>query len=173
MRHVALRAAAAAVSILAVVACSSTKSSTNTSTTSAKSTSSTSGGSSNTTAVTSGATDPACAYRDSLTKAAAIASGGSDAHAAADKVKSMLTYMSDHAPDSIKNDVATLNDAYGKFVDIVAKYDYDYTKLGEAAASDPSVQASLAAIGSPAVLTASANISSYFATTCGGTTATT
>jgi len=183
MRHLGRTLAVATFSILALVACSSSKtSSSGATTTTAKGGATTSAGGSNTTAggtqttaagsnTTAGGTgaNGICGYASDIANAAALATPGTDAKSQATNFKNMLTYMTTNAPSSIKGDVATLATAYGKFIDILAKYNYDYTQLATAAATDTSVQDSLKALSTAEVTKATTNISNYFATNCGGT----
>jgi hypothetical protein len=85
----------------------------------------------------------------------------------------MLSQMTDNAPASIKADVAILAAAYGKYLDALAKYDYDYNKLIAAAATDTALNDAIDGLSSSAVRAANKNVGSYYAKTCGASTVTT
>ena len=56
---------------------------------------------------------------------------------------------------------------------LLAKYEYDYTKLLAGAATDTSAQDTLKELSSPAVQTANKNLTSYLTEHCGGSATTT
>lgn len=81
-----------------------------------------------------------------------------------------LKDLESKAPDEIKADVKTLNDALGTLMDVFASVDYDVTKL----ASDPEAAAKLQSFDSQELQDASARVEAYLTQVCGiDTTATT
>jgi len=81
-----------------------------------------------------------------------------------------LKELESKAPDEIKADVKTLNDALGTLMDVFASVDYDVTKL----ATDPEAAAKLQSFDSQELQDASARVEAYLTQVCGiDTTATT
>jgi hypothetical protein len=64
----------------------------------------------------------------------------SDMKSGIQKANDTLAKAKDSAPTEIKQDVATVADAFKKFSDLLAKYDYDLGKLSAAAQKDPQLQ---------------------------------
>ena len=74
----------------------------------------------------------------------------------------------DRAPAEIKDDVNTLADAFSKLDTFYAKYDYDQTKLLEAAQKDPSVlQEATGALSDPKFEAAASRVAAYGTQVCG------
>jgi hypothetical protein len=90
--------------------------------------------------------------------AMAGASTGNDAQDA----KTVFANLEKIVPDNLKDAAKTLADAYGKYFDLLAKYQGDPTK----AMSDPKVLEAIQAMSTPEVQAASEKISTYFSSQC-------
>ena len=71
------------------------------------------------------------------------AAGSDPAKSKADfaKLLSLMGNLKDKAPDEIKADVTLMTDAFGKIGAAFEKYGWDVAKVGQAAATDPELQA--------------------------------
>jgi hypothetical protein len=87
-----------------------------------------------------------------------------------DQAKQIFTQLNDaldklagDAPKEIKADVQTIADAFKKLNDVMAKFDYDFTKL----ATDPTAAQELTQFASGDVEAAGQRVTAYFAQVCG------
>ena len=72
--------------------------------------------------------------------------------------------LEDAVPEELKDEAATLAEAFGKYSEVLAKYDNDLTK----AMTDPEAMQALEAISTDEVNEASTVIGDYFDDTCAG-----
>lgn len=67
--------------------------------------------------------------------------------------------LADEAPGEIEGDVKKISDAFGEYNELLAKYDYDFSKIPEAEANGVSIE-------NPDVEAASNRVESYFEKVC-------
>ena len=87
-----------------------------------------------------------------------------------DQAKQLFTQLNDaldklvaDAPKEIKADVQTVADAFKKLNDVMAKFNYDFTKI----ATDPSAAQELSQFATGGVEQAGQRVTAYFAQVCG------
>ena len=155
--------AIAATALLGLSACSSGVKVAGPSKTTASPTgnSSTGGGTGNTTA--GGGGTPSAECQKVYAQFAAAMAGASTGNSAQD-AKTMFTNLEKVVPDNLKAAAKTIATAYGKYFDLLAKYNGDTAK----AMQDPEVVKELQAVASPDVAAASQQISDYFSSQCKG-----
>lgn len=88
------------------------------------------------------------------------ASSGQDFEGLTDAIGSLDAVV----PDDLKDDVATLSQAYSELAVVIAEFDGDFA----AAMADPATQERMTAIGTPEVTAAGDAISAYFGEACPG-----
>jgi hypothetical protein len=89
------------------------------------------------------------------------------------KANDTLAKAEDSAPSEIKQDVTTVADAFKKFSELLAKYDYDLSKLSAAAQNDPQLrQQATDVLSDTKVDDANNRIVAYAEQVCGVTTPT-
>src|SRR4051794_28491995 len=71
------------------------------------------------------------------------------------------------SPAEIKPDMQTLQKGFKALEDVLAKYDYDISKMTQAAASDPSVMQQIQTFDTPEFEAASQRVDAYFENVCG------
>src|SRR4051812_30895753 len=71
------------------------------------------------------------------------------------------------SPAEIKPDMQTLQKGFKALEDVLAKYDYDISKMTQAAASDPSVTQQIQTFDTPEFQAASQRVDAYFQNVCG------
>jgi hypothetical protein len=104
----------------------------------------------------------------------ALSGDNPDLKAGFQKASDALAKAKDTAPSEIKQDVATVADAFKKYSDFLAQYDYDIAKLTAAAQKDPQVlQQATASLSDSKVDEANNRIVAYAEQVCGITTPTT
>jgi hypothetical protein len=85
-----------------------------------------------------------------------------------DQLNDVIGKAKDTAPSEIKADVATLADAFKKYRDFFAQYDFDVAKLTAAAQKDPKVlQQATDMLSSSDIETADSHITAYAQQVCG------
>jgi hypothetical protein len=113
-----------------------------------------------TTPVPGGVTgDCAAMYQEWAKAMGGVASGQNDAD-----MTNVFKGLEAVVPDDLKDDVAVLSAAYGKYLTLITKYQGDISK----AMQDPEVMKAIEDLGTTEVQAASDNISAYFDATCPG-----
>ncbi|MDO8391889.1 MAG: hypothetical protein Q7V57_15545 [Actinomycetota bacterium] len=93
-----------------------------------------------------------------MSGAAAALSGQSDT----DQAKAVFAALETVVPDDLKDDARIFAEAYGGYIELLAKFEGD----SGSAMSDPEVLAAIAALGSEEVSAAADNISAYMDSAC-------
>ncbi len=116
-----------------------------------------------------------CAYAKDLESSNAFgsATSGTDLKASLTKVDAVLNNLKDKAPAEIKADISKMFAGYQKIIELYKKYNYDTTKMVEAASKDPNLAAEFASISSPDLTAATQRVTAYFSQVCGLSSATT
>lgn len=70
------------------------------------------------------------------------------------------------APDEIKDDFTAMATSVQDFYAILADYEYDFTALGQASATDPELAERMEAIYGPELETQTANVEAWIAANC-------
>ncbi|HEY1282709.1 MAG TPA: hypothetical protein VGF22_23715 [Acidimicrobiales bacterium] len=103
----------------------------------------------------------------------ALSGDNPDLKAGFQKASDALAKAKDTAPSEIKQDVVTVADAFKKYSDFLAQYDYDIAKLTAAAQKDPKVlQQATEGLSDPKIDDANNRIVAYAEQVCGITTST-
>jgi hypothetical protein len=103
----------------------------------------------------------------------ALSGDSPDLKAGFQKASDALAKAKDTAPSEIKQDVVTVADAFKKYSDFLAQYDYDIAKLTAAAQKDPKVlQQATEGLSDPKIDEANNRIVAYAEQVCGITTST-
>jgi hypothetical protein len=84
-----------------------------------------------------------------------------------DEFQSAVQNMEDKAPDEIKGDLDKFAQAIAALRSIYEKYDYDESKIAEAAVSDPDIAEALNTLSDPEFEQASGRVEAYFEQVCG------
>ncbi len=97
-----------------------------------------------------------------------VTENAGDLKATFDQLQNALQQAHDKAPSEIKDDLATVQATFQTYAAFLAKYDYDFTKITQAATEDPSVLTQATqGLDSDAFTNASARINAYAQQVCG------
>jgi hypothetical protein len=97
-----------------------------------------------------------------------LSDGNTNLKSTLDQLNDVIGKAKDTAPSEIKADVATLADAFKKYRDFFAQYDFDVAKLTAAAQKDPQVlQQATDLLSSSDIETADSHITAYAQQVCG------
>jgi hypothetical protein len=97
-----------------------------------------------------------------------LSENSGDLKATFDKLQQTLQQAYDKAPGEIKNDLATVQSTFKSYADFLAQYNYDFQKIAQAAAEDPSVlQKAQSALDDQKFTDATSRIDAYAQQVCG------
>jgi hypothetical protein len=97
-----------------------------------------------------------------------LSENSGDLKATFDKLQQTLQQAYDKAPSEIKNDLATVQSTFKSYAAFLAQYNYDFQKIAQAAAEDPSVlQKAQGALDDPKFTDATSRIDAYAQQVCG------
>jgi hypothetical protein len=87
-----------------------------------------------------------------------------DLEASVKQAETFFKQLADKAPAEIKSDFKVYADAFAAYAKVMAKYDYDFTKL----MSDPEAEKALEALNDPKLEQAGKNIEAWIDKNCAG-----
>jgi hypothetical protein len=97
-----------------------------------------------------------------------LSENSGDMKATFDKLQQTLQQAYDKAPSEIKNDLATVQSTFKSYAAFLAQYNYDFQKIAQAAAEDPSVlQKAQGALDDQKFTDATTRIDAYAQQVCG------
>jgi hypothetical protein len=97
-----------------------------------------------------------------------LSENSGDLKATFDKLQQTLQQAYDKAPSEIKNDLATVQSTFKSYAAFLAQYNYDFQKIAQAAAEDPSVlQKAQGALDDQKFTDATSRIDAYAQQVCG------